>query len=120
MSRRVMRARNFVLLFAIACPHVGPLAIADIAEAATLYVATTGNDSNPGTLSQPFATISRAASKASPGTNVIVRGGVYGRVWVGNSGTSASSLQIYAHSGESVIIDGTGTPAGTDVVLING
>ena len=120
MSRHEIRARNFVLLFAMECLHVGPLTIADIAEAATLYVATTGNDSNPGTLSQPFATISRAASKASPGTNVIVRGGVYGRVWVGNSGTSASSIQISAYSGKSVVIDGTGTAAGTDVVLISG
>lgn len=42
-----------------------------------LYVATTGDDSNPGTEAQPLKTIQRAASLARPGTSVHVAAGTY-------------------------------------------
>ena len=41
------------------------------------YVSTQGNDSNPGTSSQPFRTITRAYSLASAGTTIIAMPGVY-------------------------------------------
>ncbi len=44
----------------------------------TYYVATTGSDSNPGTLAQPFLTINHAALIASAGDTIFVRGGNYG------------------------------------------
>jgi hypothetical protein len=43
----------------------------------TYYVAPTGSDSNPGTSSQPFRTIQKAADLVDPGDTVIVRDGVY-------------------------------------------
>jgi hypothetical protein len=41
------------------------------------YVASTGNDSNSGTLNEPFKSINTAISKVVPGDTVIVRGGKY-------------------------------------------
>ena len=42
-----------------------------------LYVATNGDDSNPGNESAPFATIARAAQAALPDTTIHVAGGDY-------------------------------------------
>jgi hypothetical protein len=44
---------------------------------ADYYVATTGNDNNPGTISQPFATWKKGMESAQPGDLVYIRGGVY-------------------------------------------
>jgi uncharacterized protein (TIGR03437 family) len=44
---------------------------------ARYYVATTGNDSDPGTLAQPFLTLRRGVSAAGPGDTIIVRDGTY-------------------------------------------
>src|SRR5450631_4138383 len=43
----------------------------------SFYVATTGNDSNPGTQAAPWRTVQHAADTARAGTTVNVRGGVY-------------------------------------------
>lgn len=45
--------------------------------AVTYYVATTGSDSNPGTVGSPFLTISKGASVTAPGDTVYIRGGIY-------------------------------------------
>jgi parallel beta-helix repeat protein len=45
--------------------------------AITYYVATSGSDTNPGTQSQPFQTITKAASVATSGDTVLVNSGVY-------------------------------------------
>ncbi|MGC4073315.1 MAG: DUF1565 domain-containing protein [Nibricoccus sp.] len=47
------------------------------ASAATYYVATTGSDSNAGTLAAPFKSITKAQSVASSGDTVFIRGGTY-------------------------------------------
>jgi len=44
---------------------------------ATLYVATDGNDSNPGTQSLPFETIQKAVDAASNGDTILVEEGTY-------------------------------------------
>lgn len=41
------------------------------------FVAANGNDSNPGTISQPFATWQKGFSAANPGDTVFIRGGSY-------------------------------------------
>lgn len=46
-------------------------------SAATFYVATTGNDNNPGTLTAPFKTLSKAIASAPPGSTIELRGGKY-------------------------------------------
>jgi parallel beta-helix repeat protein len=48
-----------------------------VLDAATYYAATTGSDSNPGTLSQPFRTIRNGAKLLKPGDTLYVRNGVY-------------------------------------------
>ena len=45
--------------------------------AATYFVATDGNDANPGTLDAPFATVMRGQKAAEPGDTVYLRGGTY-------------------------------------------
>jgi len=47
------------------------------ATTCSLYVATTGSDTNPGTLAAPWKTVQKAANTALPGQTVCVRGGVY-------------------------------------------
>src|SRR5262245_15216807 len=47
------------------------------ALATDYWVATTGNDSNPGTQASPFLTLWQAASVATPGTTVHVAPGTY-------------------------------------------
>ncbi|PWF41878.1 DUF1565 domain-containing protein [Massilia glaciei] len=58
-----------------------------------LYVATTGNDSNPGTADKPFKTIARAATAVKPGTTVFVAPGTYaGGFKTTQSGTAANRI----------------------------
>ncbi|MBN1675046.1 MAG: right-handed parallel beta-helix repeat-containing protein [Kiritimatiellae bacterium] len=45
--------------------------------AATYYVATTGNDANPGTAARPFQTIKRGARALAPGDTLRVKSGTY-------------------------------------------
>ncbi len=57
------------------------------------YVATTGSDSNPGTLKQPFLTILRASKVALPGTTIHVLPGEYaGGFKTTMSGTEAQRI----------------------------
>ena len=87
------------------------------AHAATFYVATSGNDANPGALTAPLRTIARAAQMTTPGDEVIVRGGVYtGKFTISAVGTAAARISIHSYPGEAAVIDGAGTAAGTDLV----
>lgn len=56
------------LLLAVCLPRV---------FAASFYVATNGDDHNPGSLDRPFATVQRGQDAARPGDTVFIRGGVY-------------------------------------------
>ena len=60
-----------------AAPLLLTLSLATTLHAADFYVATTGNDASPGTLAQPFASISQAQAAASPGDTIYIRGGTY-------------------------------------------
>ncbi len=104
--------------------RLGLLAFAGMlspATADTLYVATYGDDSNPGTITSPFLTISQAATVATPGTTVYVRGGVYnGYVYIGTSGTASNPIVYSSYPGETAVIDGTGGQPGYELVYIAG
>jgi len=68
------------------------------------HVATSGDDSNPGTASEPFKTISAAAAVAHLGDVVTVHEGVY-REWVNppRGGKSDKKRIVYqAARGEQV------------------
>ncbi|WP_261305285.1 right-handed parallel beta-helix repeat-containing protein [Paenibacillus andongensis] len=85
------------------------------AAATTYYVATTGNDNNPGTQSLPFATIQKGvnmAGTAGPGSTVIVRGGTYNLtspISITTSGASGSPITIKAFAEEIPVISGQNT-----------
>jgi hypothetical protein len=81
-------------------------------HAATYYVATTGNDSFPGSVSQPFATIKRGISVLRAGDKLYLRAGTYredinSNVQTLPSGTSWSDAPlISAYPGEIVTLNG--------------
>ena len=82
---------------------------------ATFYVsADSGNDSNDGqSLSSPFETIQRAATVASAGDSVLIRGGVYREsVTPLRSGTSGNPITFSAYNGEDVVISGADVVTG--------
>ncbi len=90
------------------------------ADAATLYVSTTGNDADPGTRSQPFRTISQAAQSAVPGTKIVVMGGTYKEVvQIPVGGSPGNPITIEPAPGEQVILDGSDSPSNTSLVQIN-
>ena len=62
------------------------------AAAADFYVAPTGNDGNPGTLSQPFRAVQQAASILQPGDTAWLRGGTYRETVRYNSGAGKSTV----------------------------
>jgi hypothetical protein len=83
------------------------------ARAADYYVATDGNDDNPGTLEAPFATVERGQEEASPGDTVFIREGVYEfssttrtvGVSFTKSGTESARINYFAYPGERPIFD---------------
>jgi hypothetical protein len=80
----------------------------DLAFSRTYFVATKGNDANPGTLENPFATISRGASALMPGDTLYIRGGIYHEnVRIGRSGTKAARIRVAGYLSERAIIDGS-------------
>lgn len=84
------------------------------------YVSTTGNDSNPGTISQPWATWQKGFDEAEAGDTVYFRGGTYRpasktgtavatinpTTGHGNSGTYSSPICFFNYPGEVPILDG--------------
>jgi hypothetical protein len=110
--------RRFLKLFArpagrrrpaLPRPHVVPLE--DRLLLSTYWVSTTGSDSNPGTSTQPFATIQHGLDTASqPGDTVEVYGGVYNeKVAFHYSGSATGGyITLTNVQGQNPVIDGTG------------
>ena len=82
--------------------------------AAEYYVATTGSDSNPGTMAQPFASLQKGVNMAVAGDTVYIRGGTY--AWspattrrgasISKSGTSDTNrIKYWAYPGEVPVFD---------------
>lgn len=91
----------------VACLLASALLSTVATHAATYYVATTGNNSNPGTSSQPWKTIAYATSKMAAGDTTYVRGGTYneGPIRFGRSGTSSASIKLLNVPGQYPIIN---------------
>jgi len=90
------------------------------ASATVLYVATDGDDGNPGTLGKPLATVQKAQSKVSAGDTVYIRGGTYhmsteqiariDRIYacvtfLDKSGKKGKYILYSAYPGERVVFD---------------
>ena len=101
--------RNIFTLIFLVC--------SSFASAATYYVAVNGSDSNPGTISSPFATWQKGFTVAKAGDIVYIRGGNYypaglsfngsysGAYASGKSGTGSSRITIQNYPGEVPILD---------------
>jgi trimeric autotransporter adhesin len=70
------------------------------------YVATNGNDTTgTGSVSAPYATLSKAISSSISGDNIVIRGGTYrgqGAISIG----ATKTLKIMAYPGETPIFNG--------------
>ena len=114
------RLKQAVCACILACALLPAIA----AQAATYYVATTGNNSNPGTSSKPWKTVAYATSKMVAGDTTYVRGGTYneGIVRFGRSGTKSAPIRLLNAPGEFPIIhciDGKTTSKGHRVLIQN-
>ncbi len=86
------------------------------------YVATNGNDANPGTEAQPWRTIQKAMSAATPGSTVNIRAGTYPeRLTVNVSGTAGNfvTFQPYGFTGAPGCGGHTGVPCGGEAVVLD-
>lgn len=73
------------------------------------YVAPTGDDAYPGTETQPWRTIQRAANTLVAGDTVFIKAGTYReQVVPQNSGSAGQQITYAAYPGQFVVIDGSG------------
>ncbi|MGA9121062.1 MAG: right-handed parallel beta-helix repeat-containing protein [Bacteroidota bacterium] len=79
----------------------------------TLYVSTTGNDTNPGTIDSCLKTIPRALSIVQPGSTIYVRGGIYSpdsTIRISKQGTENAPYNLFAYPGEQPVLDFSAMP----------
>ncbi len=99
------------------------LAPAIAAHAATYYVATTGNNTNPGTEDRPWRTIGHAVNTMVAGDTTYVRGGTYNtetEIRFRRSGTAAAPIKLLNYPGEAPVIDWVTQQVGQTVWVYHG
>lgn len=72
------------------------------------YVATNGNDSNPGAESKPFGSLEKAIDVVRPGETILMRGGTYtpsNTIEIEKSGVEGKRIKLWAYTGEKPILD---------------
>ena len=75
----------------------------------TFYVATTGSDSNPGTLASPWRNVQKAFDTLQPGQRALVRAGTYAEsLDMARAGTAAAPITVENYPGERPIVNGGG------------
>jgi hypothetical protein len=111
-----MQNRTVLAISVALMTSAGGLALAATSPAhaaTTLVVATTGNDTAPGTVDRPLKTIQKAVDLAQPGDVIAIRGGTYApttNIKIMKSGTASSPITMTNYSGERVVIDGEQLP----------
>ncbi|RYU61337.1 DUF1565 domain-containing protein [Methylolobus aquaticus] len=100
---------RFCLTLALVAGFLTHPGATQAAAACTHYVATTGKDTNPGTLAAPWRTLQKAANTAEAGNVVCARGGVYAEaVKINVSGSAAGGyITFQSYPGETTILDGS-------------
>jgi Right handed beta helix region len=96
------RLNHAITIYTLA---VAPL-LTVAAHAATYYVATYGNDSDPGTEKEPWVTVAHAVTTMNAGDTTYVKRGTYneGRIRFGKTGTSIAPIKLLNAPGESPTI----------------
>ena len=78
----------------------------------TVYVSPTGSDTNPGTVEQPFKSISKGLTAVGTNGLVVLRGGVYllgsSKLSLNKIAQAGSFIRIWAYPGETPVLDCTG------------
>jgi hypothetical protein len=101
----MLKIKKFICIFTFLIIRI--IADTSFAYAETYYVAANGKDSNPGTASQPFLTIQKAANIVNSGDSVIVRAGQYNeRVTIKRSGSANSPITFRGEGNRESIIFG--------------
>ncbi|TSB45757.1 right-handed parallel beta-helix repeat-containing protein [Alkalicoccobacillus porphyridii] len=84
-----------------------------------IYVATDGDDKNPGTIEEPLLSLEAAAEKATAGTIVNIREGTYYEpLIIQHSGTETEPVQFQAYQDEEVHISGAQLEDGPDDIAL--
>lgn len=101
---------GYLYFLIIATPFMLLHSGASIVSASDYYVAKDGLHSNPGTSSQPWLTIQKAADTLSAGDTVYVKAGTYNeRVRINVEGNPQSGYITFRnYNNDKVIIDGQG------------
>lgn len=77
----------------------------------TLFVDADGDDNNPGSEAQPWASFQHAADAAKPGDTICFRGGTYAiteEIQISKSGTAEAEIIFAAYPDEQPVLDGGG------------
>ena len=101
-------------------PTPGPDGTPPVSGNATYYVSPGGDDGNPGTIAEPWATIQHAADVMVAGDTLLIRGGIYNEhVRTVNSGDPESYIVFSAYPGETPVIDGTGVTESQNGLIVD-
>lgn len=84
---------------------IAAMLISSSVPAADFYVAPDGDNGNPGTLAEPWATLQHAAGQLQPGDALRIRAGNYAGMQLTTSGTAVSPIRIGPYGNELVVID---------------
>ncbi len=112
---RFNQALSACLLASVLLPPVA-------AHATTYYVATTGNNSNPGTEDKPWRTITYAVAAMVAGDTTFVRGGTYSTedtIRFKRTGTATAPIRLLNYPGESPVIDYVDQQVGDTVTVLH-
>jgi pectate disaccharide-lyase len=85
------------------------------------FVSPSGNDSDPGTITQPFLTIGRGVTAVGTGGRLYIRSGTYAlssKLTLSRTASPTNRIRIWAYPGETVVIDSTGNSS--DGISISG
>jgi len=91
------------------------------ASAATYYVATWGNNANPGTSTSPWATLQYAVATIANGDTIYVKAGTYVGCRIEISGASGAVKTLSAEPGAAVLVNtvGAGNKHGSIIEVEN-
>ncbi len=99
-----------LISLAVGC---SPTAVQITSEPNALYVAPSGDDTNPGSLEKPFKTIQKCADGVAAGFACVVRAGTYREtVTPKNSGESGKPITFKTVPGEVALVSGADAVTG--------